>query len=79
MRGDPAITAPMTADSPTPPSPITATLLPAGTAAVLRTAPTPVVTQHPISAAVDGSVPAGIGMAAAAGTTTASDIVAMAQ
>ena len=53
--------------------------LTAGTAAVLRTAPTPVVTQQPISAAAPGSTPSGSGIAAAAGTTDASAIVAMAQ
>ena len=79
IRDASATTAPMTHDSPTPPRPITATDAPAGTAAVLSTAPTPVVTQQPISAATAGSVPSGIGIAAAAGTTTASDIVAIAQ
>ena len=69
----------MTHDSPTPPSPMTATDAPAGTAAVLSTAPTPVVTQQPMSAATAGSVPSGSGIAAAAGTTAASAIVAMAQ
>ena len=52
---------------PTPPRPITATLAPAGTAAVLSTAPTPVETQQPMSAATAGSTPSGSGMAAAAG------------
>ena len=39
IRARAASTAPMTHDSPTPPSPITATLAPAGTSAVLSTAP----------------------------------------
>ena len=47
----PATEAPITTDRPTPPSPITATLEPAATSAVLSAAPTPVVAQHPISAA----------------------------
>ena len=59
----------MTQDRPTPPSPITATVAPAGTSAVLRTAPTPVETQQPMSAATAGSTPSGSGMAAASGTT----------
>ena len=68
-RPAPASAAPMTADSPTPPSPITATLEPGSTGSVFVTAPTPVATQHPISAATSGGVPSGIGIAAAAGTT----------
>ena len=39
--------APWMAASPTPPQPITATVAPAGTCAVLRTAPTPVKTPQP--------------------------------
>ena len=58
----------MTTDSPTPPSPMTATLAPAGTSAVRVTAPTPVATQQPMSAATSAGVPSGIGIAAAAGT-----------
>ena len=38
-------------DSPTPPHPMTATVAPGSTAAVWITAPTPVVTPQPISAA----------------------------
>ena len=38
---------------------MTATLAPAGTSAVLRTAPTPVETQQPMSAATAGSTPVG--------------------
>ena len=69
----------MTADSPTPPSPMTTTLDPGSTGSVFVTAPTPVATQHPISAATSGGVPSGIGIAAAAGTTWASAIVPIAQ
>ena len=79
IRDAPAIAAPITHDSPTPPSPITATLDPGGTTAVLRTAPTPVVTQHPISAATAGSTPSGRAIAAVSGTTVASAIVAIPQ
>ena len=75
----PARTAPITHDMPTPPRPITATDAPAGTTAVLVTAPTPVATQQPMSAAAAGSTPSGIGMAAAAGTTSASASVPIAQ
>ena len=79
IRAAPASTAPMTHDSPTPPSPMTATLAPAGTWAVFRTAPTPVVTQQPMSAATAGSTPSGRAMAAASGTTVAPAIVPIPQ
>src|SRR3954465_16015669 len=46
-----AATAPSSAARPTPPSPITATLEPAWTRAVLMTAPTPVITAQPNRAA----------------------------
>ena len=74
-----ASTAPITIERPTPPRPMTATLAPAGTAAVFWTAPTPVDTQHPMSAATAGSTPSGRGIAAASGTTVASAIVPMPQ
>src|SRR5439155_1974480 len=61
------------------PQPMTATLAPAGTAAVLVTAPTPVDTQQPISAATPASTPSGSGIAAASGTTVASAIVPIPQ
>ena len=51
MRPAPAIAAPLIAESPTPPQPITATVEPTSTLAVLITAPKPVVTPQPISAA----------------------------
>src|SRR4029450_4020070 len=57
----------------------TATPALAGTWAGWSTAPTPVVTQQPMSAATAGSVPSGSGIAAAAGTTDASAIVPIAQ
>ena len=79
IRPADASTAPMTHDSPTPPSPITTTVDPAGTSAVFSTAPTPVDSPQPISAATSGDTPSGIGIAAVAGTTSALDIVAIEQ
>src|SRR4029079_17495595 len=78
MRAAPARAAPMTADSPTPPSPITATSDPGSRGSVFVTAPTPVATQHPMSAATSGGVPSGIGIAAAGGTTCDDAIVPIA-
>ena len=71
----PASTAPMTHESPTPPRPMTATVEPAWTSAVFTTAPTPVDTPHPMSAATSGGTPSGIGTTAVAGTTCAVAIV----
>ena len=51
IRSAPASAAPLTADRPTPPQPITATVVPGSTLAALNTAPTPVITPHPTSAA----------------------------
>src|SRR5438477_6322068 len=51
IRSAPAKAAPLTADSPTPPQPITATVAPGSTLAALNTAPTPVITPQPTSAA----------------------------
>src|SRR5258706_287958 len=51
MRWAPAIARPWIAFSPTPPQPNTATVEPGSTLAVLNTAPTPVVTAQPTSAA----------------------------
>src|SRR5438874_10094960 len=47
---------PCTTLRPTPPTPNTAMLAPAGTAAVLMTAPTPVITEHPTSAASSSGI-----------------------
>ena len=59
-RSAPASAAPLTADSPTPPQPITATVEPGSTLAALNTAPTPVITPQPTSAArssgISGSI-----------------------
>src|SRR5437868_14606686 len=51
MRSAPAMRAPWITERPTPPQPNTATLAPGSTLAVLNTAPTPVVTPQPTSAA----------------------------
>jgi hypothetical protein len=51
MRSAFAMRAPWIAFSPTPPTPKTATRLPGLTPAVFQTAPTPVITEQPISAA----------------------------
>ena len=44
-------------------------LAPAGTCAVFKTAPTPVITEHPIKAAFLRSISSRIGIAHDAGTT----------
>ena len=64
----PAKTAPITIDSPTPPPPNTTTVEPARTFALLRAAPTPVVTAQPISAEISNGM-SGILMQLIAGTT----------
>ena len=56
MRLAPASFAPMMMLRPTPPAPNTATLLPGRRWAVLSTAPTPVVTAQPMSAATVGGM-----------------------
>src|SRR4029079_14138508 len=75
----PARAAPMTHDNPTPPSPMTTTLAPGWTAPVFVIAPTPVVTQQPISAATAWGVVGSTGIAAAAGTFWRSADVAVAE
>ena len=57
----PRTAAAATAQSPTPPAPTTATELPAGTSAVLITAPAPVMTAQPMMLASPGSRSAGAG------------------
>ncbi len=64
--------APCTAEMPTPPQPITATDAPGATRAVFSAAPSPVVTPHPISAAISYGTSSGIGTAQLAATTTSS-------
>jgi hypothetical protein len=65
----PAIRPPCTAFSPTPPQPNTASDSPASTRAVLSTAPTPVITEQPISAALSSGIASGMGTACDAWTT----------
>ena len=72
MRAAPAIRAPWMHDSPTPPQPMTATLAPAGTCAVLRTAPTPVATAHPTIAITSSGASERTLMAPDSGTTARS-------
>ena len=55
---------------PTPPQPNTTARSPGRTAAVLKTAPTPVIAAQPISAATSRSAPSGSSTACVAGTTT---------
>ena len=55
--------------SPTPPRPTTATVAPGGTLAVLMTAPAPVITPQPNSAASSIEISSPIGMTALRGTT----------
>ena len=50
MRDAPAMRAPWMTDCPTPPQPITVTVAPGFTCAVLSAAPTPVVMAQPMSA-----------------------------
>ena len=64
--------APSTALNPTPPQPITATRSPGLTPAVFHTAPTPVDTAHPTSAATSNGTLSGIGITHCSGTTAAS-------
>ena len=64
--------APSTALIPTPPQPNTTTRSPGRTPAVRHTAPVPVATAQPASAATSNGTSAGIGMQHAAGTTVRS-------
>ncbi len=57
---------------PTPPQPMTATALPACTAAVLMTAPTPVITPQPMSAALSRGMSSRIFTRPDSGTTVRS-------
>ena len=64
---------PWTALSPTPPQPQTARLAPVGTLAVHVTAPTPVVTEQPMSAACSSGMSLRMGMAQLSGTTVSEE------
>src|ERR1700680_956164 len=68
----PTASAPSTALTPTPPQPITATRSPGRTPAVFQTAPIPVETAQPTSAATSNGTLSGIGITHCSGTTTAS-------
>ena len=57
---------------PTPPQPMTATVAPGSTRAVLITAPTPVITPQPTSAASSYGTSAAIFTAPSSGTTISS-------
>ncbi len=61
--------APCTTDTPMPPRPTTITVAPAGTLAVLRTAPTPVWMAQPRTDATSSGVSDGTFTAAVTGTT----------
>jgi hypothetical protein len=60
---------------PIPPQPITAVELPALARAVLMTAPTPVATAQPMTAATSKGTSAGMGIAPASSMTAYWDIV----
>ena len=68
----PTAARPITADSPTPPQPITAARCPARTCALRQTAQIPVVTAQPTSAATSGGTSSGIGTHDASGSTVRS-------
>jgi hypothetical protein len=57
-------------ESPTPPRPITSTVEPSSTRAVLSTDPTPVWTAQPITQATSRGTSGGTRMAPVAGSTT---------
>src|SRR5512138_3740069 len=67
---------PCTTLSPTPPTPNTAMLAPGDTAAVLMTAPTPVITEQPMSAARSSGISGSIAIADDSATTVVDAYVA---
>ncbi len=69
MREAAAIVAPWTAQRPIAPQPIMTTDEPTGTSAVRSTAPTPVESQQPISAAASNDTSVWAGIAPLSGTT----------
>ena len=77
MMPAPASRAPWTTLSPTPPQPMTRTEAPASTSAQRVTAPTPVGTQQPTSAACGHGISLRIGTSISAGHTTRSEKVPM--
>ena len=68
----PAARAPITAESPTPPQPITATRSPGRTSPVFQTAPMPVVTAQPTIEATSSGASSSMTTHDASGTTHAS-------
>ena len=68
----PRMRAPWMALTPTPPAPITAPRLPAGTSIVAIAAPMPVITAQPTSAATSAGRSSGIGIRLRAATTACS-------
>ena len=68
----PAMRQPWMTERPTPPHPITATVEPGRTVAVLMAAPTPVVTPHPTSAAAWKGMSFSMGTTQMPGTTACS-------
>ena len=77
MMPAPASLAPCTTLSPTPPQPMTSTEAPASTSAQRVTAPTPVGTQQPMSAACGHGISFRMGTSISAGHTTCSEKVPM--
>ena len=73
----PASRAPCTQLSPTPPQPMTTTLAPGSTFAVLTTAPTPVMTEQPTRLALSSGMSSRTGTAPDSGTTAYSANEAM--
>ena len=70
MRAAPATRAPCAIAMPTPPAPMTSTVAPGSTRAVLSTAPTPVCTAQPITHAISSGVSSATFTAPDAGVTT---------
>ena len=75
MRSALAMTAPWIQDRPIPPRPKTATVEPASTLAVFKTAPIPVVTPHPNRQALSKGASGLIFARAISGTTVYSENV----
>ena len=72
MRVAPAMRAPCTIEIPMPPAPITSTVAPSGTRAVLSTAPTPVCTAQPMTHTTSSGVSSATLMAPDTGVITSS-------
>ena len=72
IRFAPTRTAPITTLSPTPPAPMTRTLAPGSTWAVFITAPIPVITEQPMSAATSKGTSGSIFTTPSTGSTVRS-------